>query len=302
MKDIEIVQVNIFGDDKPGLTTSFTEILARYDAFILDIGQANIHQSLTLGILFRTTKDKSGFIMKDLLFKASELGVQIGFKAIGLDTHKSRPVIIELDIEVQVERRRERVGKALVFGIGQDIGFNIGRTGNLERRAFFFGSEGRDSGSDGLRFGNRSNHGLGFGALSGCGINSGSSGSVSSSGSRCGGFLGRGSFSSRGCGRLSFCGGRLSSGRIGRCGRCGGFLGRSSFSSSGGCGLFCSRLGFSSSCGSVSGRRGSFLGKNASDSQPKHDCRYLHGLHSISFSCDLYQQSSLFFHYIANRI
>ena len=78
----EIIQVNISGYDKPGLTTTLTDILAKHDAFILDIGQANIHQSLTLGILFSTEPDKSGFIMKDLLFKASELGVQIGFKAI----------------------------------------------------------------------------------------------------------------------------------------------------------------------------------------------------------------------------
>ena len=89
MQDIEIVQVNIFGVDKPGLTTAFTEILARYDAFILDIGQANIHQSLTLGILFRTTKDKSGFIMKDLLFKASELNEQIRFTLIPVDDYNA---------------------------------------------------------------------------------------------------------------------------------------------------------------------------------------------------------------------
>ena len=89
MEDIEIVQVNLFGVDKPGLTTSFTEILARYDAFILDIGQANIHQSLTLGILFRSTKDKSGFIMKDLLFKASELGEQIRFTLIPVDDYNA---------------------------------------------------------------------------------------------------------------------------------------------------------------------------------------------------------------------
>ena len=57
-------------------------LLARYDAFILDIGQANIHQSLTLGILFKTTSDKSGNIMKELLFKASELGVMIRFTPI----------------------------------------------------------------------------------------------------------------------------------------------------------------------------------------------------------------------------
>ena len=46
--NVEIIQINISGEDKPGMTSSLTEILARYDAFILDIGQANIHQSLTL--------------------------------------------------------------------------------------------------------------------------------------------------------------------------------------------------------------------------------------------------------------
>lgn len=79
---VEIIQINISGEDKPGMTSSLTEILARYDASILDIGQANIHQSLTLGILIKTTDDKSGNIMKELLFKASELGVMIRFAPI----------------------------------------------------------------------------------------------------------------------------------------------------------------------------------------------------------------------------
>lgn len=74
--------MNISGDDKPGLTSSLTEILARYEAFILDIGQANIHQSLSMGMLFKTTSDKSGDIMKDLLFKAYELGINIRFTPI----------------------------------------------------------------------------------------------------------------------------------------------------------------------------------------------------------------------------
>ncbi len=84
---IEIIQINISGLDQPGLTSSLTAILAKYNAYILDIGQANIHQSLALGILFRTTADKSGFIMKDLLFKASELGIAIRFTPISEDQY-----------------------------------------------------------------------------------------------------------------------------------------------------------------------------------------------------------------------
>ncbi|MFI3248085.1 MAG: phosphoserine phosphatase SerB [Rikenellaceae bacterium] len=82
MSTTEVIQINIIGDDKPGVTSSLTEILGRYDAFILDIGQSNIHHSLVLGILFRTTSDKSGNIMKELLFKATELGVSIRFNPV----------------------------------------------------------------------------------------------------------------------------------------------------------------------------------------------------------------------------
>lgn len=83
----EIIQVNISGDDKPGLTAALTSVLSKYDAFILDIGQANIHKSLTLGIMFETVADKSGFIMKDLLFEASRLGVRIKFTPISFEEY-----------------------------------------------------------------------------------------------------------------------------------------------------------------------------------------------------------------------
>ncbi len=88
MKDqIEIIQINISGVDRPAVTSSLTAILAKYEAFILDIGQSNIHQSLALGILFQTTAEKSGFIMKELLFKASELGITIRFTPITEDEY-----------------------------------------------------------------------------------------------------------------------------------------------------------------------------------------------------------------------
>ena len=69
----ELILVNISGYDRPGVTAALTDILARYDASILDIGQADIHHTLSLGILFKTSGELSGNIMKDLLFKASGL-------------------------------------------------------------------------------------------------------------------------------------------------------------------------------------------------------------------------------------
>ncbi len=80
--DTELILIRITGDDRPGLTASITEILAKYDATILDIGQADIHNTLSLGILCKTEEQFSGFIMKELLFKASSLGVTIRFYPI----------------------------------------------------------------------------------------------------------------------------------------------------------------------------------------------------------------------------
>ncbi len=70
----ELILIRVTGEDRPGLTASVTEILAKYDATILDIGQADIHNTLSLGILFRSEERHSGFIMKELLFKASSSG------------------------------------------------------------------------------------------------------------------------------------------------------------------------------------------------------------------------------------
>lgn len=80
--NIELLLINISGEDKPGVTAALTSILAKYDAGILDIGQADIHHNLSLGILIKTTSDVSGELMKDLLFKAYELGVNIRFSPV----------------------------------------------------------------------------------------------------------------------------------------------------------------------------------------------------------------------------
>ena len=79
----EQILISITGQDRPGLTASVTELLANHNAKILDIGQADIHSTLSLGILIRIDESQSGQVMKELLFKANELGVNIGFSPIG---------------------------------------------------------------------------------------------------------------------------------------------------------------------------------------------------------------------------
>ena len=84
----ELILIRITGLDRPGLTASFTEILSGYDVTIMDIGQANIHSTLSLGILFKSLKADSGNIMKELLFKASDLGVNIRFYPVPVEEYE----------------------------------------------------------------------------------------------------------------------------------------------------------------------------------------------------------------------
>lgn len=86
---LELILININGQDRPGVTAALTEILARHNADILDIGQADIHHTLSLGILFRTDSNESGDILKDLLFKAYDLGVKIRFSPITVEEYEA---------------------------------------------------------------------------------------------------------------------------------------------------------------------------------------------------------------------
>ena len=76
----ELILLNINGADRPGVTAILTDILAQNNAIILDIGQADIHNNLSLGILFQCDSSISGNIMKEALFRSYELGVNIRFK------------------------------------------------------------------------------------------------------------------------------------------------------------------------------------------------------------------------------
>ena len=89
MENSEIILVNINGEDKPGLTAALTEILAKHGAFILDIGQSDIHRNVAIGILFKSMHNNSGEILKDLLFKAYEMEVNVKFTPISVERYSN---------------------------------------------------------------------------------------------------------------------------------------------------------------------------------------------------------------------
>ena len=89
MENTEIIIVRVSGSDRPGVTTALTGIIGNYHATILDIGQANIHHSLSLAIMFESETSKSGYILKDLLFKADELDVHVSFSYLSKENYST---------------------------------------------------------------------------------------------------------------------------------------------------------------------------------------------------------------------
>ncbi len=85
----EIILLNINGADRPGVTAALTEILAENNAAILDIGQADIHNNLSLGILYQTTEENSGDILKKILFKSYELDVNVRFNPVSEQDYRT---------------------------------------------------------------------------------------------------------------------------------------------------------------------------------------------------------------------
>ena len=86
----ELVLIRVTGADKPGLTANISAILAQYDVTILDIGQAEIHDTLTLGILAAIpSRAESAPVLKDVLFKAHELGLSVRFTPVTPESYHS---------------------------------------------------------------------------------------------------------------------------------------------------------------------------------------------------------------------
>ena len=80
--------IRITGHDRPGLTHALASILSRYDARILDVGQAVIHDGLALGILIEMTEAlRSSAMLTDLLLEAHKLGVEVKFSASSSDEY-----------------------------------------------------------------------------------------------------------------------------------------------------------------------------------------------------------------------
>ncbi len=79
----EIILLNVTGPDHSGLTAALADVLAHHNVNILDIGQAVIHEHVSLGMLLEiSSQEASSIVMKDLLFEGHRLGLNINFTPI----------------------------------------------------------------------------------------------------------------------------------------------------------------------------------------------------------------------------
>jgi phosphoserine phosphatase len=133
--DALLIQVS--GRDTAGLTSSLTALLAGYEVRILDIGQAVIHDALSLGILIEMSEQvRTSALLPALLLKCHDLQLQVRFTAIPAAEYeqwvqaqrKLRFLVTVLGREIRAEHLAA-VSQVLAGG-----GLNIDRIERLSSR------------------------------------------------------------------------------------------------------------------------------------------------------------------------
>jgi len=132
----EAVLIHFSGHDAPGQTAALTGILARHDVRILDVGQAVVHESLSLGILVETALDSFAAAKTELTQCALSLGLQTRFRVIrhGALEHWARTAGRHHFIITVLGRAITAVQLARVSSILAGFGMNIERIDRLSRR------------------------------------------------------------------------------------------------------------------------------------------------------------------------
>jgi phosphoserine phosphatase len=79
----ETILIHFSGRDRPGLTAELTAILASFDTCVLDVGQAVVHETLSLGLLVEIPRGESFRGVQDaLVARSRELRLHVDFTSI----------------------------------------------------------------------------------------------------------------------------------------------------------------------------------------------------------------------------
>ena len=79
----EIILISFLGPDQPNQFTRLMQVLSAHQLEILDVGQAVIHNQLTLGIVVASRdQTATALAMKEILILAHDIGLTVRFKPI----------------------------------------------------------------------------------------------------------------------------------------------------------------------------------------------------------------------------
>lgn len=81
-EDKNLLMVTVSGADRPGITATFTRVLMKHNAEVVDIEQASLQNLLGLYFLLDLshTVESKDSVIKDLLFEASRLHLTLNFR------------------------------------------------------------------------------------------------------------------------------------------------------------------------------------------------------------------------------
>ena len=125
-----ILLINLFGNDKPGVTSAVATELAHYRASVLDIGQAVIHDDLALGMLVALESGVGdlGELQEAIRARVGPMGVRVRFEAIGYPQYqawveqqgKPRYIVTLLSRQVSAEQIAQVTAITLHHGLNID--------------------------------------------------------------------------------------------------------------------------------------------------------------------------------------
>ena len=85
----EIILISFLGPDQPNQFNRMMQVLTTHQLDILDVGQAVIHNQLTLGIVVATEQPTNAALaMKEILLLAHNIGLSVYFKPITFNEYK----------------------------------------------------------------------------------------------------------------------------------------------------------------------------------------------------------------------
>ena len=133
----EIILISFLGPDQPNQFTRLMQVLSTHSLQILDVGQAVIHNQLTLGIVISSDdQTATALAMKEILILAHDIGLTVRFKPITTTEYdqwvseggRTRYIVTALAPELEASHLQA------VTNIVSNQGFNIETVTRLSGR------------------------------------------------------------------------------------------------------------------------------------------------------------------------